>query len=595
MELNVKDSGVVASCGVSRSGSRQQLPEGGDNLVSAPGVSKLVALSEAVSRSVRPGDQIIFSFSHNRAHAAAFEVARQFRDSHSLELVGTGLIEYASLLTSAGAVRSMQSAFMGSAYPSPAPAKVLGEAVSQGEGHDPHWTNLTMTLRLMAGALGWPFVPVRSLMGSDLGTGDGRSVIEDPFGSGPVQVIAPLSPDVAFVHGVIADTLGNTVVYGPDGEDLWGAWAAARVVVTAEKVVSPEEFRRLGHRPGLPGNRVTWVSEVPYGAHPQAVFVWNEDGVRPYAEDYQMRAELRRLTRDPAAMRAWVEEWVFQGDHQTYLARLGRDRLEALHAAAIASAPVVATAPAGIPTSPEECAAVVAMREVVARIEAGSHEMLFAGIGLAHIAAWGAEDLCHQKGLSAMLVAETGLYGFRPAKGDPYLFNPSNTRSSLFHSDFIHTLGVLAGPKTERCLTLLGAGQMDREGNINSSLTATGSFLVGSGGANDLVSGNSDYLVVMPAGKGRLVDRLPFVTSPVGRLVAVATDLGLLELSPVTGDLEVAAVIAEPDQVDHVVSALVRACGWPVTVRKDLRRLAPPTPAEVSLLRSFDPERKLLG
>ena len=489
----------------------------------------------------------------------------------------------------------MQSAFLGNSFPSPAPARVLGEAVSNEGGHDPHWTNLTMSLRLMAGAMGWPFVPVRSLMGSDLGKGDGRAVVDDPFGSGPVQVVSPLVPDVAFVHGVIADTHGNTVVYGPDGEDLWGAWAARKVVVTAEKVVSPEEFRRLGHRPGLPGNRVTWVSEVPYGAHPQAVFVWNDDGVRPYAEDYPMRAELRRLSRDPAAMRAWVEEWVFQGTHETYLARLGRDRLEALHAAAVAVASEECAVPVEISISTEERAAVLAMREAVARVESGSHELLFAGIGLSHIAAWAAEDICHQKGLSAMLVAETGLYGFRPAKGDPYLFNPPNTRSSLFHSDFIHTLGVLGGPTAERCLTMLGAGQMDRKGNINSSMTANGTFLVGSGGANDLVSGNSDYMVVMPAGKGRFLDSLPFVTSPVGRLVAVVTDLGPLELSSVSGDLEIAAVIAEPDQVDEAVALLVKACGWPVAVRKELRLIAPPTPAEVALLRSFDPERKLLG
>lgn len=596
MNPNQKNLGVDTTCCAGGCGTAPHHPA---ELLNAPAGSgarsKLVSLFESVSRSVRPGDQIIFSFSHNRPHAAAFEVARQFRDSHTLELVGTGLIEYASVLSSAGALRRMQSGFLGNSFPSPAPARVLTEAVLNEEGHDPHWTNLTMSLRLMAGAMGWPFVPVRSLMGSDLGTGEGRAVVADPFGGGPVQVIAPLVPDVAFVHGVIADTLGNTVVYGPDGEDLWGAWAARKVVVTAEKVVSPEEFRRLGHRPGLPGNRVTWVSEVPYGAHPQAVFVWNADGVRPYAEDYPMRAELRRLSRDPAAMRAWVEEWVFQGTHETYLARLGRDRLEALHEAAVATAPEAVADLSGVPVSPEECAAALALRETVARVEGGSHEMLFAGIGLSHIAAWAAEDLCHQKGLAAMLVAETGLYGFRPAKGDPYLFNPPNTRSSLFHSDFIHTLGVLGGPNAERCLTLLGAGQMDRKGNVNSSMTASGGFLVGSGGANDLVNGNSDYLIVMPAGKGRLVDRLPFTTSPVGRLVAVATDLGLLELSPDTGDLEISAVIAEPDQVDEAVTRLVKACGWPVAVRKNLRLLSPPTPAELALLRSFDPERKLLG
>jgi acyl CoA:acetate/3-ketoacid CoA transferase alpha subunit len=558
-------------------------------------MSKQVLLKEAVARAVKAGDQIIFSFSHNRAHAAAFEVARQFRDSHSLELVGTGLIEYAAVLVAAGVVRRMESSFLGNAYPSPAPARVLAEMIGDAAGHDPHWTNLTMTQRLMAGALGWPFVPVRSLKGSDLGTGEGRALIDDPFGGGPVQVIAPLVPDVAFVHGVIADTLGNTVVYGPNGEDLWGAWAARRVVVTAEKIITPEEFRALGHRPGLPGNRVTWVVEVPYGAHPQAQFVWNNDGVRAYAEDYPMRAELRRLSRDPAALRSWVEDWVFAGDHTTYLARLGEERLEALHKAALAGTPVAVRIPSDLPAGAEEKAAVVALRETVARVKSGTHELLFAGIGLSHIAAWAAEELCRQQGLPAMLVAETGLYGFRPVAGDPYLFNPTNTRSSLFHSDFVHTLGVLGGPNAVGCLTLLGAGQVDRQGNVNSSKSAKGGFLVGSGGANDLVNGNSDYLIVMPAGSGRLVEKLPFVTSPVGHLAAVATDFGLLEPAVEDGELEITAILATAEQFDATLSSFVAACGWSVRVRKPLRRLEPPTVAELELLRTFDPERKLLG
>jgi len=558
------------------------------------GMNKQLTLEEAVSRAVGTGDQIVFSFSHNRAHAAAFEVARQFRDSHCLDLVGTGLIEYAAVLVAAGVVKRMESSFLGTSYPAPAPARVLGEAVADGDGHDPHWTNLTMTLRLMAGALGWPFVPVRSLLGSGLGGGAGRAVLDDPFGSGPVQVIAPLVPDVAFVHGAIADTLGNTVVYGPHGEDLWGAWAARRVVVTAEKVVSPEAFRALGHRPGLPGNRVTWVAEVPYGAHPQALFVWNDDGVRPYAEDYPLRAELRRLARDPSALRAWVEEWIFQGDHDSYLERLGRGRLEALHLA-METTPLPEVAAADLPVSREERAAVVAVRETLERVRSGSHELLFAGIGLSHIAAWAAEELCRRQGLPAMLVAETGLYGFRPAPGDPYLFNPPNTRSSLFHSDFLHTLGVLGGPTANGCLTLLGAGQVDRFGNINSSQSAKGGFLVGSGGANDLVNGNSDCLIVMPAGPGRLVEQLPFVTSPAGHLVAVATEFGLLEPAPESGELEIAAVIAAPEEVAAVTRSFVAACGWPVRVREPLRCLAPPAAAELALLRRFDPERILLG
>ena len=67
-------------------------------------MSKLTTLAEAVRASVAPGDTVLFSFTHNRSHAAAFEVARQFRDQRCLTLVATGLLEYASILVAAGAV-----------------------------------------------------------------------------------------------------------------------------------------------------------------------------------------------------------------------------------------------------------------------------------------------------------------------------------------------------------------------------------------------------------------------------------------------------------------------------------------------------------
>lgn len=558
-------------------------------------MSKVVSLAEAVTKSVLPGAQIHFSFSHNRAHAAAYEVARQFHDRKCLDLVATGLLEYASVLVAAGAVRRLEGAFIGNNYPSPSPSGVLVQALADGQPHDPDWTNLNITLRLMAGAMGWPFVPTHSLGGSGLADGPGRAVMEDPFGKGRTTVMAPLAPDVAFVHGVLADPHGNTVIYGPNGEDLWGVWAAKKVVVTVEKVVSPEEMRRSCPRPGLPGHKVDFVVEAPFGAHPQALCVWNDDRVRPYAEDYEMRALLRRLTRDPAGLRAWVEEWVFSGTHEDYLLRLGKGRLESLQVRAETGIPAGIAEPVReVPASPEERAAVVAMRRAVACGEAGTHDVLFAGIGLSHIAAWAAEEACRHKGINMSLVAETGLYGYHPAKGDPYLFNPWNAQSSLFHSDFIRILGALAGPRSERCLTLLGAGQVDRRGNVNSSRNQKGDFLVGSGGANDLVKGNSDYLVVMPAGSGRLVPEVSFVTSPAGRLRAVCTDLGVLVPSPESGDLEIAAVMDHPEGGVDAVEALVRACGWPLVVGANIERLAPPTPGELSLLRSFDPKQVLL-
>jgi acyl CoA:acetate/3-ketoacid CoA transferase alpha subunit/acyl CoA:acetate/3-ketoacid CoA transferase beta subunit len=554
--------------------------------------SKQCSLASAIRDGVQAGDTIHFVFSHNRSHAAVWEVARQFRDQRNLRLVATGLLEYASVLCAAGVVSSLESAFAGNTYPSPSPSRVLIQHVDKDAGSDPNWTNLTMTLRLMAGALGWPFVPTASLAGSDLENGPGRKHIDNPFGAGQAMLLAPLCPDVAFVHAALADTDGNAVVYGPDAEELWGAYAARRVIVTAERVVSPEELRALGPRPGLPGHCVTAVVEAPFGAHPQAQFVWNEaDGVAPYAEDYAMRQTMRSLSRDEAALRAWLDEWVFGLDHAGYLAKLGQARLAQLHD----MTPPTATATTFDSVTEEERAAVVAMREAIKAAAAGSHDVFFAGIGVSHLAAWAAEAHCRKAGITVELVAETGMYGFRPYQGDPYLFNYPNARSSLMHSSFLRMLGALAGPRAQRVLVFLAAAQLDRHGSINSSRAANGQLIVGSGGANDLVNGGSDCLVVMPLRPGRLVGQLPFVTSPARRLRGVATDRGWLAPAHSGGELQIAAVFAEQGHEAQAVADIQALCDWPIAPSPALRRLDPPSAAELAAVRAFDPARVLLS
>jgi len=555
---------------------------------------KIVSLHDAVARTVQRGATVLFAFTHNRSHAAAFEVARQFRDQRCLTLAATGLLEYASILVSAGAVARLESAFAGGTYPAPAPSRVLQRHIDASGDNDPDWTNLTMTLRLMAGAMGWPFVPTMSLSGSSLWSDRSRANVADPFTGKPAAVIAALRPDVTFVHVPLADTLGNAVVHGPDAEDGWGVWAAKRVVITADRIVSPEELRRIGPRTGIAAHRVDFVVEVPFGAHPQGQFVWSEaEGVASYAEDYEFRRTLRSLSREPAALRAWVEEWVFGTDHASYVARLGPARLENLRQEAIAPTPAPPRG-AEAPASPEERAAVLAMRLAADEARAGRAQSFFAGIGLAHLAAWAAERHCRDAGVDVALIAETGMVGFRPIEGDPYLFNRPNAASSLFHNNFVQTLAVLAGPGARNCLALLAAAQIDACGNVNSSRSSDGSFIVGSGGANDLGNGAASCMVVMPLKEGRFVETLPFKTTPIRHHAGVATDLGMLERDE-RGLLRVRGVLCEPGMEGSTLAEINRRCGRAITATPSLERFDPPSAQELASLRRFDPQRAILA
>ena len=562
--------------------------------LSSTDMSKATSLSKAVQATVVPGATLLFAFTHNRSHAAAFEVARQFRDRACLNLVATGLLEYASILVAAGAVAYMESAFAGGTYPAPSPSRQLQLAYAAHKDSDPDWTNLTVTLRLMGGAMGWPFVPTNSLRGSSLWRDRSRTKVADPFTGKETTVIAPLRPDVTFMHAPVADTFGNAIVHAPDAEESWGIYAARKVVVTADRVISPREFREIGPRTGIPGHLVAHVVEAPFGAHPQGQFVWSEaEGVASYAEDYAFRQMLRSIVRDPAKLRTWVEDWVFSTDHESYLRRLGAGRLARLRGEAIAPTPAEPRG-AGEPPSAEERAAVLAMRIAEREAAAGRAETLFAGIGLAHIAAWGAEHRCQERGIATVLIAETGMVGFRPILGDPYLFNRPNAASSLFHASFIQTLGVLAGANAKNCLAMLAAGQIDRHGNINSSRAPDGGLIVGSGGANDLGSGAARCLVVMPLKPGRFVDELPFVTTPIRNHAGVATDLGLLSRDN-KGDLIVSGVMCAAGDEQATLATVAERCGREVRPAEKLARFDPPDGGELALLRNFDPQRVILG
>src|ERR1019366_9490394 len=102
----------------------------------------------------------------------------------------------------------------------------------------------------------------------------------------------------------------------------------------------------------------------------------------------------------------------------------------------------------------------------------------------------------------------------------------------------------VGGPGT--CtIACLGAAQVDREGNRNSTDIPGGPFLVGSGGANDVASRATACVVVTIAQPHRLVERAGYVTSPGRNVESVATDLGVLRKHD--GTLRVEAVAAGGD------------------------------------------------
>src|SRR5262249_36252937 len=142
-----------------------------------------------------------------------------------------------------------------------------------------------------------------------------------------------------------------------------------------------------------------------------------------------------------------------------------------------------------------------------------------------------------------------------------------------------------AGTTTIGCL---GGAQIDRAGNINSTLVPGGAFLVGSGGGNDVASMAAECVVVATLNPTRTPLECGYVTSPGRAVRALVTDLGLLEKSD-AGELVLTAVPEGPEPIADRIEQARAACGWDLDVADTVGELAAPGADEVGALRRWDP------
>lgn len=151
-------------------------------------------------------------------------------------------------------------------------ARVVRTYVERGEAIYEEWSHLGIGLRYKAGAMGVPFLPTLTMLGSGLAAANTLATVESPYTHTMVAAVPALNPDVALVHVHRADMHGNAQIDGYHHMDVDMARAARRVIVSAEKIVSPEE---LAHDPAatvLPHFAVDAVVEEPYGAYPSECY-----------------------------------------------------------------------------------------------------------------------------------------------------------------------------------------------------------------------------------------------------------------------------------------------------------------------------------
>jgi glutaconate CoA-transferase subunit A len=187
-------------------------------------------------------------------------------------------------------------------------------------------TNFSVALALQAGAMGVPFLPTKTALGSDTTKGNHFFYqIFSPFdGKEPLWAVRALTPDVTIVHVQRADREGNAHCWGNFGVMIEGIRAAKRVIVAAEEIAEPEVIASDPNRTVVPGFLVNAVVECPYGAHPSPVQGY-------YKRDDAFFRQYHEQTKTTQDTEAWLSRWVYGvDDRRAYMNQLGACRVDDL-------------------------------------------------------------------------------------------------------------------------------------------------------------------------------------------------------------------------------------------------------------------------
>jgi glutaconate CoA-transferase subunit A len=148
-------------------------------------------------------------------------------------------------------------------------SKVMRHHVENGLARFDEWSHMSMGLRFRAGAMGIPFLPLRSMLGSDVVKQRPEvREIDCPFTGDRLLLVPALNPDVALIHVQRCDPYGNAQIDGLQFLDIDLAMAANRVILTTERIVSNDQIRRMPDQTKIPFFAVEAVVETPFGCAP---------------------------------------------------------------------------------------------------------------------------------------------------------------------------------------------------------------------------------------------------------------------------------------------------------------------------------------
>lgn len=285
--------------------------------------SKVMSTSSAVAGFVRDGMSVVMGCALEALipFAAGLEIIRQGK--RDLNLIGPISDILFDILVGAGVAKKISAAWVGNVIAGSGYniRRAAEEGVPVKVEMEDH-TNFTIALALKAGAMGVPFLPTRTALGSDL-VGSHLVPMNCPLTGQKLLAVKALKPDLAILHVQRADCQGNGHLWGHSGVTQDALLASNAALLTCEELVSSDLIRSDPNRCLVGGFKVKAVVPLPGGSLPSsAQGFWNRD--------HAFFTEYHRQSKSLAGFQDWLNRWVLNSDHQGFLELLGSERLERL-------------------------------------------------------------------------------------------------------------------------------------------------------------------------------------------------------------------------------------------------------------------------
>jgi 3-oxoacid CoA-transferase subunit A/glutaconate CoA-transferase subunit A len=285
-------------------------------------VDKLMSEQEAISTFVYDGCYIGTELygTVRCPMSLSRELIRQGKKD--LRVCGQGVLEL-DMWMGAGLVKKLDITYIGlEVYGT---CNALRRAVESGQVVScVEWSNASISWRMKATAMGVPFLPTRSMLGTDTMKYSSAKVVEDPFTGLKVCLLPALILDVALIHVQRADRHGNAQIEGISGFGAEMARATKRLIISAEEIVSTDEIRKYPERTIIPYYLVDAVVHAPFGSHPGEMAYM-------YGRDEPIIKEWVEYSKTVEGTKAYLDKYAYGvKNHAEYMELIGKERLKQL-------------------------------------------------------------------------------------------------------------------------------------------------------------------------------------------------------------------------------------------------------------------------